>query len=96
MASGLPIVATHESGATTLVNDGVEGLIVRARDIDHIAAAMIRVASDRELNQKMGEAAYARGARNNSWGDFADRLIRICELAIEQRKSTSNSAQVKA
>jgi glycosyltransferase involved in cell wall biosynthesis len=86
MASGLPIIATHESGATTLVDDGVEGLIVRARDVDHIAEAMIRVASDRELNRKMGEAAHERGAKNNSWGDFADRLIHICEQALERCK----------
>lgn len=91
MASGLPVVATHESGATTLVDDGVEGLIVRARDVDHIAAAMIRVASDRELNRKMGEAAYVRGAKNNTWGDFANRLIRICELAMERRKMTARN-----
>ena len=87
MAAGLPIIATHESGATTLVDDGVEGWIVRARDVDQIAAAMIRAASDPKLNQKMGEAAHARGAKNNSWGDFADRLIRICEEALKRRQS---------
>ncbi len=85
MASGLPIIATHESGATTLVDDGVEGLIVRARDIDHIAEAMIRVASDRELNRRMGEAACARGGKKNSWNDFADRLIKMCDEALARR-----------
>jgi glycosyltransferase involved in cell wall biosynthesis len=90
MAAGLPIIATHESGATTLVDDGVEGLIIRARDVDQLAGAMIKVANDRELNRKMGEAAYARGAKNNSWGDFADRLIRICSEAIEKKKSQTH------
>src|ERR1051325_3271614 len=33
MGAGLPIIATHQSGATTLVEDGVEGLIVRSRDV---------------------------------------------------------------
>jgi len=91
MAAGLPIIATHESGATTLVDDGVEGLIVRARDVDQLAAAMIKVASDRELNRKMGEAAHARGV-NNTWGDFADRLIRICEQAMERRKTAGKKS----
>jgi glycosyltransferase involved in cell wall biosynthesis len=88
MGAGLPIIGTHESGATTLVNDGVEGLIIRARDVDQLAGAMIKAAQDRELNRRMGEAAHARGAKNNSWGDFAGRLIRICEQAIERRKSS--------
>jgi len=91
MAAGLPIIATHESGATTLVDDGVEGLIVRTRDVDQLAAAMIKVASDRELNRKMGEAAHARGV-NNTWGDFADRLIRICEQAMERRKTAGKKS----
>lgn len=27
------------------------------------------------------------GARNNSWGDFADRLIRLCREASEKKKA---------
>jgi len=86
MASGLPIVATHQSGATTLVEDGVEGFIVRGRDVAQLADAMIKVASDRELNERMGRADYERGARRNSWGDHADRVIKLCAEALEKRK----------
>ncbi len=75
MAAGLPILASYESGATTLVEDGVEGFIVRGRDPQHIAEAMIRVATDRELNHRLGEAAYAKGAIKNTWQDYGDRLL---------------------
>ena len=75
MATGLPIIATHESGATTLVDDGVEGLIVRNRDPAHTADAMMRVAEDPELNRRMGEAAYQKGAVRNTWQDYGDRLL---------------------
>jgi glycosyltransferase involved in cell wall biosynthesis len=75
MAAGLPILASYESGATTLVQDGVEGFIVRAREPQHIASAMIRVAVDRQLNQKMGEAAHRKGAVSNTWQDYGDRLL---------------------
>jgi len=85
MGAGLPIIATHESGATTLVRDGVEGFIVRGRDVNHLADAMIKVATDREANEKMGRAAYARGARANTWGDYAERVIQICDEAIRKR-----------
>jgi glycosyltransferase involved in cell wall biosynthesis len=86
MGAGLPIIATHQSGATTLVDDGVEGFIVRSRDVDHIAEAMLKVATNPELNERMGRAAFARGAKGNTWGDFADRLIQICGAAVERRK----------
>jgi glycosyltransferase involved in cell wall biosynthesis len=75
MGAGLPIIASHESGATTLVNDGVEGLIVRGRDPEHIAEAMIRVAEDPDLNERMGNAAYEKGALRNTWQDYGDRLL---------------------
>lgn len=75
MAAGLPILASHESGASTLVADGVEGFIVRGRDPRHIAEAMLRVARDPELGRRMGEAAHRRGAAGNSWQDYGDRLL---------------------
>jgi glycosyltransferase involved in cell wall biosynthesis len=77
MGAGLPIIASHESGATTLVRDGIEGLIVRGRDPQHIADAMIRIALDSELNLKMGKAAFQKGAAKNSWQDYGDRLLNV-------------------
>jgi glycosyltransferase involved in cell wall biosynthesis len=75
MGAGLPVIASYESGATTLVRDGVEGFIVRGRDPHHIAEAMIRVALDAELNLRMGKAAFEKGAFKNSWQDYGDRLL---------------------
>lgn len=75
LASGLPVIGTHEGGATTLVQDGVEGLIVRGRDPEHIAQAMLKLASDPALNRQMGEAAYKQGALQNTWQDYGDRLL---------------------
>ena len=75
MAAGLPIIASHESGATTLVQDGVEGYIVRGRDPQQIAGAMLRVAQDPDLCLKLGRAAHAKGAVRNTWQDYGDRLL---------------------
>jgi glycosyltransferase involved in cell wall biosynthesis len=75
LAVGLPVIGTHEGGATTLVQDGVEGWIVHGRDPQNIAEAMIRSASDRESNEKMGKAALLKGAMNNTWQDYGDRLL---------------------
>jgi glycosyltransferase involved in cell wall biosynthesis len=75
MAAGLPIIASHESGATTLVQDGVAGFIVPPRDPGQIARAMLRLTRDRALNQRMGEAAHRQGAASNTWQDYGDRLL---------------------
>jgi len=85
LACGLPVVGTHEGGATTLVEDGVEGFIVRGRDPAHIAEAMIRLAEDRELNRRMGKAAYQKGAVRNTWQDYGDRLLAEYEARLQRR-----------
>ena len=74
MAAGLPVIATYESGATTVVRDGVEGLIV-TREPAIIADAMLRLARDSELCGRMSNAAYQRGTISNTWQDYGDRLL---------------------
>ncbi len=92
LASGLPVIGTHEGGATTLVEDGIEGFIVRGRDPKHIAEAMIKIASDPVMNQEMGEAAYKKGAVYNTWQDYSDRLLAEYRVRLQERSTTGTVA----
>ncbi len=89
MGAGLPVIATYESGATTLVEDGIEGFIVRSRDPAQAAEAMIRLAEDRELNRRMGEAAYQKGAARNTWEDYGDRLLAEYQARLKHRETSA-------
>jgi len=91
MAAALPIIATYETGATTVVTDREEGLIVPARDIEALHGAMKRLAEDDGLNMAMGEKARQAGAVKNTWDDYAGRLYeRLCvEVAEFHRVSSS-------
>jgi glycosyltransferase involved in cell wall biosynthesis len=75
LASGVPVIGTYTAGTTTLVDDGVEGFVVPGRDPRALADRMIQLAQDVELNRRMGEAAYRKGAISNSWQDYGDRLL---------------------
>jgi glycosyltransferase involved in cell wall biosynthesis len=77
MASGLPILATHESGATTLVKDGEEGVIFESRNVDAIYKAMEKLIINPELSEIMGAKSYVKGSINNSWDDYGKRSIDI-------------------
>ena len=86
MAAGLPIIASYESGATTLVRDASEGFIIHPREPRQIADAMIRLAQDRDLNQRMGEAARLKGAERNTWQDYGDRLLAEYARRLKHRQ----------
>ena len=74
MACGLPIIATYETGATTVVRDQIEGLIVPSRDPERLAEAMIRLSLNLEENLRMGGNALQAAGTSNTWADYALRL----------------------
>ena len=64
-ASGLPVVAVAEGGPAALVENRHTGLLCRP-DPDHLAGALLQLASSPLLRRKLGEAG-AEAARDRSW-----------------------------
>jgi L-malate glycosyltransferase len=60
MACGKPVVGTTAGGIPEVVSDGETGLLVPPRDPEAMAAAIIRLLSDRSLRERMGAAGLAR------------------------------------
>src|SRR5260370_28717657 len=60
LSTGLPIVTTAVSGASSVVLDGENGFIVPTRQPDAFAAALDRILSDPELRVQMGAASRKR------------------------------------
>lgn len=63
MAAHLPVVATAVGGVPDLVEDGVTGLLVAARDRSALGRAMAALERDGERRQRMGAAAALRAQR---------------------------------
>ncbi|MEV6865655.1 glycosyltransferase family 4 protein [Streptosporangium subroseum] len=64
MSHALPVVAFDcPTGPADVLTSEVDGLLVPPRDVDALAAALIRLIGDRELRQRMGAAA-ARTAQD--------------------------------
>jgi glycosyltransferase involved in cell wall biosynthesis len=60
MAAGLPIIATDVDGNSESVIHGETGLIVKPRDINEMANAIIQLLTNKEKAQQMGEAGKKR------------------------------------
>lgn len=60
MHAGTPVVAYDDAALPELVRDGVDGLIVPTGDVEALAGAVARLASDPALRAAMGASARAR------------------------------------
>ena len=76
-ASGLPVVSTRHAGIPDVVVEGRTGILVDERDVDGMAAGMIRLADDPALAGRMGRAARAR---IEAEFDLSDRIGRLWEI----------------
>ena len=56
MAAGLPVVSTAVSGIPELVRDGENGLLVPPEDPGALASALLRLATDGSLRQRLAAA----------------------------------------
>ena len=61
LALGVPVVATAVGGIPEMIDDGVEGLFVPPHRPEALAAAIERVATDKDLHRQLATAASSRG-----------------------------------
>jgi glycosyltransferase involved in cell wall biosynthesis len=62
MAAGKAIVATRVGDNGHVLEDGVTGLLANPRDIEGMSTALIRLADDPALRERLGEAAARKFA----------------------------------
>ncbi|MEK6591727.1 MAG: glycosyltransferase, partial [Pseudomonadota bacterium] len=60
MGLGRPVVGTAVDGIAEIVEDGVSGLLVPPRDPGALAAAVLKLAGDPGLRERLGKAAALR------------------------------------
>jgi glycosyltransferase involved in cell wall biosynthesis len=77
MASGLPAVATDMTGAVDCVENGKEGLIVPARDVDALADAILWCYQHPDESRAMGLAARARIESHFTLDHYNQRQIAL-------------------
>ncbi|HEY6375704.1 MAG TPA: glycosyltransferase family 4 protein [Edaphobacter sp.] len=77
MSSGLPVVATAQSGAEECVTPGVDGTIVPARDANALAQTIFHHYQHREQTAAMGSAARSKIEQQFTLAHYEERMINI-------------------
>lgn len=76
-ACGVPVVASRVGGVPEAVNDSVTGLLVPPGDPKAVADAVIRLAEDRDLRNKMAAAGPRFVRRHYQWSESLERMESI-------------------
>lgn len=86
MASGRAIVASDIEGYRSVVSHGVDGILVRPKDEEALAAALIQVLLDANLREAMGTNGWLK-SQDYSWSKVAQRVLNYYERVRAERES---------
>ena len=83
MAARRPIVATNLPAIREVLRDGEDALLVEPGDAGAMAAAISRVLQDRELAERLAQAAYGAAA-DYTWSRRAERLETLLTTVVSR------------
>lgn len=87
MSWGLPVIATAVGGVPEIITHDMNGLLIAPGDIAGLGAAILRLASDARLRQRLGEAARATIETRFSLDAAVERLLQIYRrFGLEPRR----------
>ncbi len=89
MAVGTPAIATDAGGATDIITDGENGILVPIQDDAALAQAMLRLSRDSDFVQELRSEAMLTVADRYTVTRHVDQVCGIYESVLEQRLSNS-------
>ncbi len=81
-AFGKPVIATKIGGIPEVVEDGKSGLLVPAEDEQALAQAILKLAGNKEMAEKMGAYALKLSQNKYSWQAIARKTYQLYDELI--------------
>mgnify|MGYP006175261149 CR=1 FL=1 len=81
MACGVPPIAVDRFGPADIVDDHRNGLLVPARDVEGLTAALMEMVADEDLRRRCGDAAvetaedFTMAAVGPKWDEMMHTLL---------------------
>ena len=88
LVCGVPVVATATGGSKSLIEDGVNGLLVPRGDVRALAAAVTSLLSNQERRRALGDQARRKARERFN----PERMIEETERVYEEALGLRNSA----
>jgi len=90
LASGDAVVASNIEGFAGVMTDEQEGLLVKPKDPDAIAAAIVRLLKDPKLRAEFGARGQAL-AQHYTWDNVAHRVLSYYERILYEHEQVAAS-----
>lgn len=74
---GKPVIAGNSGGVRDAVQDGLNGRIVDSEKVDAIAGAIIELARDKDLRERLGQAGKRRAAAEFNWENQIAKISKL-------------------
>ncbi len=88
MAAGKPIVASNIAGFPDVLENDASGILVEEKNSAALARAIVRLARDETLRERLGTRARAQVHENLNWENVARKFISVYErVAVQQASS---------
>jgi glycosyltransferase involved in cell wall biosynthesis len=91
MAAGKAIVATALNQATEVIQDGQNGLLVEAGDVNGFAEAMLTLLNDSVERGRLSQNARRQAVEQYSWERYTQRLEEVYRNVLGNVPSKSSS-----
>lgn len=87
-ASGVPVIATRHGGIEDVVIDGATGMLVREKDVNGMAAAMMKIIDDPSLAARLGETGRKRVSSLFNMEKSISSLWQVIEASVHNGLSS--------
>ncbi|MPZ50154.1 MAG: glycosyltransferase [Dehalococcoidia bacterium] len=94
MAAGCPVVASNIDGFADVLTHGVEGLLVRPKDADALAGALLDLVDNPSLRSAMGARGSER-AQYFSWEQVSQRVLSYYERLMYEKLDIPSHRETK-
>jgi glycosyltransferase involved in cell wall biosynthesis len=82
MACGLPVICNQNVGGSDVIDQGVNGFVLPAKDINLLKKKILTLYSDRTLLEKMKRNAFKKAKLFLSWDNYGKNVIKFYKKTL--------------
>ena len=85
MACGKPVVASNISGIPVVVKNGETGILVKEKNVEELAAALVHLLTDTEKREEFGRAGRERILNELTWDKIIEQFKDIYQNGVNRK-----------